>query len=116
MKVVVSGGREWTNEKIIGERLEKLPKDTIIIQGECRGADLIARKIALSLGLDVVGFPANWVKYDKVAGPKRNIKMLNTCPDLLIAFHDDLSLSRGTKHIVNEARKRGIEVEVIGVS
>ena len=42
--------------------------------------------------------------------------MLNTCPDLLIAFHNDLSSSKGTKHIVNEARKRGIEVEVTGVS
>ncbi len=40
--------------------------------------------------------------------------MLDTKPHLLIAFHDDLSQSKGTKHIVCEAKKRGIDVEVIG--
>ena len=91
-----------------------LPPNTIIIEGGCAGVDLLARKIALDIGLEVVEFPAAWKKYGKAAGPMRNIKMLNTQPHLLIAFHSDLSQSKGTKHIVAEARKRGIEVEVIG--
>ncbi len=39
--------------------------------------------------------------------------MLNTKPDLVIAFHNNLEESKGTKHIVNVARKRGIDVEII---
>jgi hypothetical protein len=39
--------------------------------------------------------------------------MLNTKPHLVIAFHDDIDNSKGTKHTVTEARKRGIEVEII---
>jgi hypothetical protein len=116
MKVVVCGDRKWLNISIIEKRLLELPSDTIIVQGECSGADILAKNVAREIGLDVVGFYANWNKYGKSAGPIRNIKMLNTGPKLVIAFHDDLQKSKGTKHIVTEARKRGIEVEVIGNS
>ena len=114
MKVIVAGSRKWINIDSIWKRLGDLPSDTIIIEGGCEGADLLARRIALEIGLEVVEFPAAWVKYGNPAGPKRNIKMLNTKPDLLIAFHNDLKSSKGTKHIVNEALKRKIKVEVIG--
>ena len=114
MKVVVCGDRNWSNESIICERLHRLPPDTIIIQGECDGADTLAMHLAREIGLDVVGFYANWTRHDKAAGPIRNIRMLNTKPSLVLAFHDDLDRSKGTKHIVGEARKRGIKVEVIG--
>jgi len=113
MKVIVAGDRNWRSRNVIKDRLRKLPPETIIVQGECDGADSIARDVALEIGLEVVGFYAAWKKYDNAAGPIRNMKMLNTKPDLLIAFHDDLKKSKGTKHIVGEARKIGIKVEVI---
>ncbi len=115
MKVVVCGCRKWLNQDTIENRLIQLPVDTIIVEGGCGGADMLARNIALDIGLEVVEFPAAWKKYGLSAGPKRNIKMLDTKSDLLIAFHNDLENSKGTKHIVNAARQRGIEVEVIGV-
>jgi hypothetical protein len=114
MKVIISGDREWDNRQVIEDRLRQLPPNTIIIEGGCRGADLSAREVALDIGLEVVEFPAAWKKYGpKAAGPIRNIKMLKTKPDLVIAFHDDLGKSKGTKHMVLEARKRKIEVEII---
>ncbi len=113
MKVVVCGGRDWTNGRLIKKRLIELPCNTIIVEGGCRGADLIAREVALEIGLEVVEFPAAWKKYGKPAGAKRNIKMLDTKPHLVLAFHDDISKSKGTKHIVGEAKRRGIDVEVI---
>lgn len=114
MKVVVCGSRDWNRYRTIRKRLVELPKNAIIIEGGCDGADLIAREIALDIGLEVAEFPAAWKKYGKAAGPIRNIKMLNTKPHLVIAFHDDLNKSKGTKHVIGEARKRGIEVESIG--
>lgn len=119
MKVLVCGSRDWVDRKIIRERLLKLPPDTIIIEGGCghgfgpTGVDLLARAVALEIGFEVVEFPAAWKKYGNAAGPIRNIKMLNTKPHLVIAFHDDIDNSKGTKHTVTEARKRGIEVEII---
>lgn len=114
MKVLVCGSRNWTDKVAIRQRLLQLPFDTIIIEGGARGADLMAREIALDICLEVVEFPAAWKKHGKSAGIKRNIKMLETKPHLVIAFSDDLVVSKGTSHTVREARKRGIEVEVIG--
>lgn len=116
MKIIVCGDRKWLNIDTIIKRLNKLPINAIIIEGGCGGADLISRNVALDIGLEVVEFPAAWKKHGRAAGPIRNIKMLDTKPHLLIAFHNDLTKSKGTKHIVSEARKRGIEVEVIGNS
>lgn len=62
----------------------------------------------------VVVFPAEWEKFGKAAGPIRNIEMLNENPDLVLAFHNDLSKSKGTAHTVKTAQKRGLKVKVIG--
>ncbi len=116
MKVIVCGSRDWNDIVVIRDRLTKLQDqcpDAIIIEGGCDGADIMARQVSRAIGLDLVEFPANWTKHGKAAGPIRNIKMLDTKPSLVIAFHDNLSQSKGTKHITTEARKRGIEVEII---
>ena len=115
MKVVVCGSRDWSHDlsDVIRKRLFDLPCDTIIVEGGCDGVDTMARNLTLNMGFEVVTFWAAWRKYGKSAGPIRNIKMLDTGPSLVIAFHDDLSKSKGTKHIVAEARKREIETEVI---
>lgn len=113
MNVLVCGSRNWDIFFIIKKRLLDLPSDAIIIEGVCEGADLMAREAALDIGLEVIEYPAAWKKYGKSAGPIRNIKMLDTNPRLVIAFHNNISASKGTKHVTDEALKRGIEVEVI---
>jgi hypothetical protein len=113
MKVLVCGSRYWIDIEIILKRLDKLPCDTIIVEGGCCGADLLARNVALEIGLEVIEFPASWKKHGKAAGIIRNFRMLETKPELIIAFHDNMAKSKGTKHTVSEARKAGIEVEII---
>ena len=111
MKVLVCGSRDWTEYNVIRGRLAKLPSGTEIIEGGADGADEMARNAADTLGLDVIEYPANWARHGKRAGILRNIKMLDReQPDLVIAFQ--LKRSRGTQHTIDEARKRGIEVEV----
>lgn len=111
--VLVCGDREWTDRQTIRERLEKLPNVAVVIHGGCRGADLIAGEEAAKLGLEVVAFPADWMQYGKAAGPIRNRVMLGLNPKLVIAFHPDITKSRGTKDCVGEAQRLGIAVEVI---
>lgn len=114
MRVLVCGDRNWPRYSVIRKRLEKLPEDTIIVHGCARGADRIAGAVAKELGFKVEKFPADWKHYGKAAGPIRNKKMLKEGkPDLVLAFHSNLSASRGTKHMVTIARKAGVEVEVI---
>lgn len=113
MKVLVCGDREWRSRLKILQALANLPRGTTIIQGGARGADELAHKIALECGLEVVTCEAQWEKYGAAAGPIRNKKMLDLKPDLVLAFHPHLDKSKGTKHCVEEARRRGIPVQVI---
>lgn len=49
------------------------------------------------------------------AGPIRNKQMLlEERPDKVVAFHNDLSKSRGTADMLRQAEKRGIAFEVRG--
>lgn len=114
MKVLVCGDRNWTDQAAIYKRLALLDMSTTIIHGAARGADRIAGDAAERLGLPVIAVPAEWELHGKSAGPIRNRKMLDMEPELVIAFHSDLSKSRGTADTVREARKRGIPVEIIG--
>lgn len=59
-------------------------------------------------------FKADWLSYAKAAGPIRNKKMLDEGkPDLVIAFHDDIDNSKGTKHMVGIAKKARVPAYVV---
>jgi hypothetical protein len=95
----------------IARRIEELPPDCIVIAGAADGADQLAMKAATLGGLHTAVVYAMWNRYGKSAGPRRNRAMLDLEPDRVIAF----SLgSRGTQDCIDEARRRGIPVEVVG--
>ena len=116
MKVLMCGDRNWTDEETIVKELLSLPKDTLIITGGARGADSIAEAEAYYMGMPTIVFHANWARYAKAAGPMRNSTMLMENPDLVIAFHTDISKSKGTADTVCKARKLGIPVKIVGAS
>jgi len=108
------GDRNWNSWKPIEEVIDSFPEDAVIIQGMCRGADKMSRYLALKRGLEVEDYPAKWDKYGKAAGVIRNKQMLDEGkPNIVYAFHSDLSKSKGTKNMVEQAIKRGIEVIVV---
>lgn len=118
MRVLVCGDRNWNNMNIIERELRKLPSDTIIIHGAAKGADTIAKFVAERIGLEIInegkGFPADWKRYGRAAGPIRNQQMINEGkPDLVLAFHENISESVGTKDMVERARKSRIKVLII---
>lgn len=120
MKVLVTGSRDYKNEKAIEREFRKLPQGTVIVHGACpTGADAIAEKLAKKFGFPIRRYPADWEAEGKSAGPKRNSKMIREEHkggdpiSLGLAFTLDLSRSRGTKDCVERARKAGIKVEVI---
>jgi hypothetical protein len=113
MVVLVCGSREWNDVKTMEARLSLLPRDTEIIHGGCCGADVLASVLAIRFGFKTREFPADWGKYGRSAGPVRNRQMLDERPSLVLAFHRNLSKSKGTADTVREARRRGIPVEEI---
>lgn len=85
----------------------------MVIEGEAIGADAIAKKVAKELGIPVLKFSADWGSHGNFAGPLRNRRMLDEGkPTRVLAFHNNISRSRGTKDMVNQARARGIPVKI----
>ena len=113
MKVIISGDRNWNDWQTIHDRLKTLPKNALIIHGGARGADLIADNIAKKLGLETKEYKADWDRFGKAAGPIRNSAMLEEEPDIVIAFHANINESKGTKDMLNQARKKHIVVQLI---
>lgn len=108
MKVLVCGDRNWTNKDQMRIVLKTIRDLELIIEGGARGADKLAGEIALELGIPVRELPADWDKYGRAAGPIRNKQMLNERPDLVLAFHDNIAESRGTRNMLELAKGAGV--------
>lgn len=113
MRLLVCGSRTW--DDLVAIRSELIARQpSLVIEGEARGADLLARQAAEELGIPVLPFPADWQQYGRAAGPIRNRQMLDEGqPDEVLAFSPDLAKSKGTRNMVEQARKRGLPVTVI---
>ena len=121
MRILICGSRDYTNKQRIREAI-LFYKPPVVIEGEARGADTLARKVAEELGIEIAknskgerGFPADWNKYGKAAGPIRNKQMLDEGkPDLVLAFfsgkYED---SKGTKNMVEQAIAASVIVLVM---
>ena len=112
MRILVCGDRNYTDILRIKKFLSAYPSDTILIEGEAKGADKLSRAAAVSLGwLNIEEYPAQWNIYGRGAGPIRNKKMLTEGkPDLIVWFHNDIENSKGTKNMITVAKKAGIKV------
>lgn len=108
--ILVTGDREWTDSGAIDLALSKYPVEWDVMHGDARGADKLAGQVAARQGRTVHRWPAEWELYGRSAGPKRNIDMLDTKPTVVLAFHDDIDNSHGTKHCTSVAAFRGIPV------
>lgn len=106
MKVLVCGGRDFKNEKLLEETLSEYKID-FIIDGGAMGADYLAYAYAVMHNIKHESFPAEWKEFGKAAGPIRNKQMLDEGkPDLVIAFPG----GRGTANMVEQAEKAGVKV------
>jgi len=110
MRVIVSGGRDFTWSPFIHEALDTIHKETPITeltQGGARGVDTIARDWAMNKKIPTKTYLAKWRQHGKAAGPKRNKQMLDgENPDTVIVFPG----GRGTAHMRQIALEKGIPV------
>jgi hypothetical protein len=116
MKVLVCGDRNWNNAEAMARELMYLSTrgDITIIHGDCRGADKMAGEFATLMGFKVIAVPAEWEKYGRRAGPVRNRKMFDeNTPDLVLAFHEHIEDSKGTKDMMTYAKKKGCPVRLV---
>lgn len=113
MRILVCGDRNWRRMDIIERELKKFPPGTVVIHGAAKGADTLGGFVADKLGFKVIPFGAKWHMYGRAAGPIRNQVMIDDGkPELVLAFHENISESIGTKDMVNRAKGHRIKVEI----
>lgn len=126
LALIICGARDWKHINPIRRDLKTLQKIydiLIVIHGAAPGADQLGALVADNLMIPVDPVPAEWEKFGPGAGPIRNGRMLNKLlkfkadKKLVLAYHKDLSKSKGTKDMVKRALDAaidtGIEVKVI---
>jgi len=114
MILLICGSRNWTNKEIIKSEVLKIPNITKIIHGGCKGADILGSVVAHELNIPIQIFNADWNLHGKSAGPKRNQKMLDEGkPDFVLAFHENINESKGTKDMINRVIKSKIDYKII---
>ena len=102
-KIVVAGGRTYTNTGMVFICLEKIvQKGDVIISGHAKGVDMMGELYAQKNNLACEIYPAEWDKYGRSAGPRRNEQMAQVA-DKVVVFWD--FKSRGTKNMVEMAKK-----------
>lgn len=117
-RIIVCGDRKWRDERamdlVLGKYLKRYPKNKLLIaQGEATGADIRAQQWAQFNRVDHFSFPAHWEISHAGAGPIRNAHQLLICPHLVIGFHDNLRVSKGTKDMLRKAIKAGVDIKHI---
>lgn len=112
MKVIVAGGRDFTDYSLLCERLDFYFKNIkpVIVCGEAKGADSLGRKYAEEKGFNILSYPADWNKYGKSAGFRRNEEMSKVA-DALVVFWD--GNSKGTKHMLDTMQKLNKPVRIV---
>jgi hypothetical protein len=107
-RVLVCGGRDFSDWNFVWHTLDALRPITDLIAGGADGADHHAKCWAWNNpSVAYHEFPVDWKAHGRSAGPRRNQRMLDEGrPDLIVAFEG----GRGTADMVRRARSAGVTV------
>jgi hypothetical protein len=110
MKTIIAGSRNIENANAVQEAiLESKFTITEVVSGGAVGIDQIGEDWARRNNVRMTRFMPEWTTYGKAAGVIRNGQMAKYA-DALIAVWD--GKSRGTKNMIDEAKKLGLKVYV----
>jgi len=109
MRVLICGGRDYSDVETAFNFLNGFHQEnkiTEIIEGGARGADSIGRQWGKANGIKITTCYADWNKYGRAAGPKRNQVMLELKPDFVIAFPG----GKGTADMIKRSENASLKV------
>lgn len=121
MKLIIAGTRHWLSQEakedyganahlknqeicdklvsgaLLSQYSHLLVNISEVVSGCAIGIDKAGEKFAKEHNIKVTQFPANWNKYKKSAGFKRNEEMADYADALLVIWN---GTSNGTKHMI----------------
>jgi len=110
MRTIIAGSRDNVTFKQVSDAMQAAPfKITTVISGTARGADRYGEEIARIYGIPVERYPADWDRYGKSAGYKRNEQMAEVAQALVAVWDGQ---SKGTKHMIDIAKKHELTIYV----
>lgn len=117
MKTIIAGSRDGVTERELNIALTLPDRDwsiTEVVSGTARGVDKWGEQWASEWSIPVKRMPANWDEHGRSAGYIRNAEMA-AYADALIAVWD--GESKGTRHMIECAKKAGLKVivHIVGV-
>jgi hypothetical protein len=113
METIIAGSRHITDPDIVADAIRDsgFPV-TDVISGGAPGVDTLGEQWAEQHGIPVVRFPADWKTLGRRAGSIRNQEMAGYAEGL-VAIWD--GKSRGSRNMIQLARRRGLQVFVYRV-
>ena len=110
MKTIIAGSRDINDFQVVDHAINSSGFIiTEVVSGTARGVDKEGEGWASLNNVPIKRFPADWKQFGRGAGHKRNAAMAEYA-DALIAIWD--GASPGTRNMINEAAKRGLELYV----
>lgn len=107
--VGVVGSRFFSDYDLLCSVLDDIPISSII-SGGASGADSLAAQYAASNSLPLTVFQADWSRFGRSAGPRRN-RLIVDSSSHLVAFWD--GRSRGTLSSLKLAASAGIQRTIV---
>jgi hypothetical protein len=119
-RVIIAGSRKYDDyealrgkcDTILSKKLADPNIQIVIVSGGATGADSLGERYAAERGLQIERHPADWDKYGKSAGPRRNAEMAAVA-DALIAFPKQGEPNKGTLNMIETAKAKGLLIRVI---
>ena len=110
MITIIAGSRSCIEYTDVLQAIYHCPwRVTKVISGGARGADALGEKWAYRNNVPYVIVYAEWEKYGKSAGYKRNEIMADMAKTLIALWDGE---SKGTKHMIDIAERKALDVFV----
>lgn len=113
-RVIIAGSRNFSDYHLLCEKMDRLLSNVrepiTVVCGKARGADALGERYAQEHGYEIHYFPADWERYGRSAGCRRNTQMAENA-DALVAFWDGKSM--GTRHMISTAKSHGLKVRIV---
>jgi hypothetical protein len=112
--VVVTGSRSWEcfdlAVRVLSDLVTRTPEGFVIHHGDAKGVDASFKHAARFVGVEQVPHRADWNRWGRGAGPRRNEEMIGLGPDVVLAFHPEIEKHGGTHGCVCLALDVGVPV------
>lgn len=112
--LIVAGPRDFYDREVVADALVDMIVElspTKVLSGDAKGVDQIVAELCHSSGMPYERHFADWDKYGKSAGPRRNWIMALAGTHLLAFYNGSI----GTTNMIYFAKRHDLTVKIINI-